>query len=175
MQTLHEPHDRESVSGVSFRGIGATALAVAAAIVIAVSLSGGSYALWTDGKTANAGSISAGSASLVIAQSIDISLWSNLTPGESVRQPFTVTNTGSVAMSLQGSATRANSAIEVRLTAGSCPATALTSTQATVSPTALGTLAVGATTTVCLEASLAAAAAPGATSSFSVTVTGTQV
>lgn len=175
MPELHQPRLRDRSPVVSLRNVAKTALALAAAIFVAVSITGGSYALWSDGKTADAGTIAAGSASLSITESLNLSLWSNLTPSESVRQSFTVTNTGAVPMSLQGSATRANSSIEVRLATGVCPGTPLTSTQATVSPTALGTLAVGATTSVCLEVTLAAAAAPGATSSFSVTVDGTQV
>jgi predicted ribosomally synthesized peptide with SipW-like signal peptide len=145
------------------------------AVSVAVSISGGSYALWTDSRTANLGTIAAGNATLTIAQSIDSGLWSNLLPGESVRQSFTVTNTGSVPMTIEGSASAATSSIEIRLAAGTCPGTALTSPLATVSATALGSLAAGATTTVCLETRLAAAATPGASSAFTVTVSGNQV
>lgn len=175
MPAQTESPDRDTTAGDTLRKLGGTILAVFSAIVIAISITGGSYALWTDGKTATGGTIAAGNASLTITQSLNVSLWNNLTPGESVRQAFTVTNAGSVPMSLAGSATRANASVEIRLASGACPATALTSTQATASPTALGTVAIGATMTVCLEVTLAAAAAPGATSTLGVTIDGTQV
>ena len=161
--------------GRALRGLLATSGAVAAAIVLAVSLSGASLALWTDNDAAHAGTVTSGTVSLSITGTLNSALWSNLIPGESVRQSVTVTNTGSVPLALQGSATRANSAVEVRLASGACPAVALTSAQATVTPTALGTLAASASTTVCIEARLASAAAIGASSTFSVTVSGTQV
>lgn len=175
MPAQTESRLRDRTAGVTFRKLGGTILAVFSAIVIAISITGGSYALWNDGRTANGGSITAGSASLSITQSLDSALWSNLAPSESVRQSFTVTNTGAVPMSLQGSATRANASVEIRLAPGACPGTALTSTQATTAPTALGTLAIGATATVCLQVTLAATATVGSTSTFTVSIDGTQV
>jgi hypothetical protein len=166
---------RARSAGATLRSLGLTAGAIGAATALAVGLSGGSYALWSNGSSASAGAIAAGSASLSITSSVTPSLWSNLTPGESVRQPFTVTNTGTVPMTLSGSASIVSSAIEVRLASGACPGTALTATQASVSPTSLGTVAAGASVTVCLEARLATSAAPGASSAFTVTITGTQV
>jgi hypothetical protein len=169
-----KPRHRASTRGAVVGRFMGTSGAVAGAIVIAVGISGGSYALWVDSDSASAGTIATGSASLSITQNVNASLWGNLLAGESVRQQFTVTNTGTVPLALAGSATTGTTQVQVRLASGTCPGTALAGTSATVSPAALGTLAAGATKTVCLEVSLQAAAPIGTTAAIAVSLAGTQ-
>lgn len=156
------------------RSILATASAVSVAVLVAASLSAGSYALWADGITTTAGTVSTGNTDLSVSHTFSAAAWSNMIPGETVRQPFTVTNSGTVDHALSGSAIAATG-YEVRAVSGACPAVALGGSSATASPVSLGTLASGATITVCLEVALTAAALPGSTSAFTFTVAGTQV
>lgn len=153
--------------------IGATA-ACAGVTAIAVGLSGGSLALWTDGAVTPAGTVTSGTIGLSIGQSFDSALWSNRLVGETVRQQFTMTNTGDVAMTLSGAATSSAAGFEVRVVRATCGATPLTGTSATVTPTALGTLAIGSTATFCLELAVVSPATPATSTSFSLDVTGTQ-
>ena len=174
MSVMSKPRHRATSRGDIIRGVMGTAGAVASAVVIAVAISGGSYALWVDADSASAGAVSTGSAKLSITQNVSSALWSNMLAGESVRQQFTVTNTGTVPLTLAGSAVTGTTNVQVRLATGTCPGTALPGTSATVTPTALGTLASGATRTVCLEVRLQAGAPIGTSSSVSVTIAGTQ-
>jgi hypothetical protein len=155
-------------------GILGTAAAMTAASLIAVAMSGASYALWSVSAPVNSGVVESGSVSLSVSQAFTASSWSNLLVGESVRQSFTVTNTGTEPLTLFGSATTSTSAFEIRASAGSCPATAIGGVAATVSPTALGGLAAGATSTMCVEVTLGPTATPASTSTFVLTLTGVQ-
>jgi len=157
------------------RSILATTSAVAVAVLVAASLSAGSYALWADGVTTTVGSVTTGNTALSVSHAFSTTAWSNLLPGEKVRQPFTVTNSGTVAHSLSGSAVVAAAGYEVRAVEGTCPAVALSGASATVTPVALGTIASGATRTMCLEVALTAAATPGSSTAFTFTVAGSQV
>jgi hypothetical protein len=151
-----------------------TAMAVGSATAIAVALYGGSYALWVDDTAVSVGDVESGTLALTVASAFTPSLWSNLVVGEAVRQPFTVTNTGTVDMTLSGSALSASSGYEIRAIRGTCPSSAIGGTAATVSAIALGTLAAGASATVCLEVAVTAAASASTSSAFTLTVTGTQ-
>jgi hypothetical protein len=156
----------------SFRGIIGTATAVAGATVVAAAMSGGSYALWSDGTTVSAGTVSSGSIGLSVAETFVPSQWSNLVVGDSVRQSFTATNNGTVPLTLSGSATSATG-YEIRLASGAC-GVALTGTAASAQATSLGALAAGATKTICLEVKVVAGAAAGSSSAFVTTITGAQ-
>lgn len=171
---MGKPRHRASSRGAVVGSVIGTSGVVAGAIVVAVAISGGSYALWVDSDTANAGSIASGSASLSITQNVNAALWSNMLAGESVRQQFTVTNTGTVALTLAGSAVTGTTDVQARFASGTCPVSAIGGTSATVSPTALGSIAAGATRTICLEVSLQAAAPVGTSSSVALTIAGTQ-
>lgn len=174
LDMIRKPRHRAATPGVSLGGVMKTCGAITGAIIVAVGISGGSFALWVDADSASAGTVSSGSASLSITQSVNPALWGNMLAGESVRQQFTVTNTGTVPLTLAGSASTATTAMQVRIASGACPAIALGGTSATVSPAALGSLAAGATATVCLEVSLEASAPLGTSSAVSVILSGTQ-
>ena len=169
----HGPRHRAAGSRVNLRALLGTSSALAAATVIAVGLSGGSSALWVDANAVPAGTVESGTIGLTTANSFTAASWSNMLAGESVRQPFTVTNTGTIPISLSATAT-ANASFAIRLASGACPTADLSNTPATTSATALGTLAAGATVTVCLQVTAVAAATAGTSSAFTVTVTGAQ-
>jgi len=158
---------------VNLRALIGTSSAIAAASVLAVGLSGGSYALWVDNNAAPAGTVQSGSIGISTASSFTAANWSNMLVGESVRQPFTVTNTGTIPVTLSATATT-NVSFAIRVASGACPVTDLTGTPASTSATALGTLAVGATRTLCLQVTAVAGATSATNSAFVVTVAGAQ-
>lgn len=158
---------------IPLRALVGTAAAMTAAVVIAVGVSAGSLAMWADNSGVTAGTVQSGSIGLTAASSFTATNWSNMLVGESVRQPFTLTNTGTVDLWLTATAT-STTGFEIRVASGACGAQ-LTGTAASAAPTTLTTLAAGATATVCLEVALVSGAAPASQSAFVVTVTGDQV
>ena len=170
---LRGPRHRAAVRRVNLRALIGASAAIAGASVVAVALSGGSYAMWADNFGVPAGTVQSGTIGLTTAEAFTAANWSNMLVGESVRQQFTVTNTGTVAVTLSALAT-ANPSFAIRLATGACTATVLTNTPATTSATALGTLAAGANRTVCLQVTAVAGATANTSSTFSVVVTGTQ-
>ena len=158
---------------VNLRALIGSASAVAAASVLAVGLSGSSYALWADNNAVAAGTVESGSIGLTTASTFTAASWSNMLAGESVRQSFTVTNTGTIPLTLSATATT-NPSFEIRVASGACPSSAITGTAASSSATALGSIAVGATRTLCLQVTAAAAATAATSSSFVVTIGGAQ-
>ncbi|MGV8969687.1 MAG: TasA family protein [Microbacteriaceae bacterium] len=175
MSTQSSPKHRVSRnSRLSMHGFLASAAAVGAGTLAAVVLSGGTYALWSDNSVSNANTVTSGSLTLTSVQNFNDSLWQNMLVGESVRQAFTVINTGTTAANLSGSAVAGSAGHEVRLSRGAC-GVALAGTAATVSPTALMSLSPGQTATICVQVSLTAAATAGSQSPFTVTITADQV
>lgn len=170
---LRGPRHRVAARRVKLRALIGTTAAIAGASLVAVALSGGSYARWVDNLGVPAGTVQSGSIGLSTASSFTAANWSNMIAGETVRQSFTVTNTGTVGVTLSATAT-ATTSFAIRVASGACPGTALTGTPASTSATALGTLAAGAVTTVCLEVSLLPTATANTSSAFIVTVAGTQ-
>ena len=170
MSTLSNPKHRKAKPAlVSTHGFLASAAALGAGTIAAVVMSGGTYALWNDVAVSDASTVTSGSLTLVSAENFDDSLWQNMLVGESVRQSFTVTNTGTVAANLSGSAVVGAASHEVRLARGTC-AGAIGGTAATVSPAALLSVAPGQTATICVQVSLTAAATVGSQSPFTVTI-----
>jgi len=160
------------------RLIGAMLLAsavAAGAILLGGSLSGVTYASWVAQGEVRPGTITIGDATLTSTAAFSPAAWSNLLPGESVRQPFTVHNGGTVALSLSVSATTSSGDYELRAAPGACGATPLTGATITTTPASLGVLAAGASATECLEVRLSAGAQPGTSTSIIATVTGGQV
>ena len=158
---------------MNLRALVGSAAVFAGASVLAVGLSGGSYALWVDNNAVAAGTVESGSISLTTANSFTAASWSNMLAGESVRQPFTVTNTGTIPVTLSATAAT-NTSFEIRVASGTCPAGSLTGTPASSSATALGTIAAGATRTLCLQVTAVSAATSATSSSFVVTIGGAQ-
>jgi len=164
---------RDAPQSAPLRRLLGTAFAIAAATTVTAALSGGTYAFWSDSAAVAAGTVQSGSIGLTTASSFSPASWSNLVVGESARQPFTVTNTGTVPVALSATAT-AGSSFAIRVAAGTCPTSDLTGTPATTSATALGALAAGATRTLCLQVTAAAGATSNTSSAFLVTVSGVQ-
>lgn len=158
---------------IPVRALFGTASAMAAAIFIAAGVSAGSLAMWVDNDSAAAGTVDSGSIGLTTSSSFTTANWSNMLVGESVRQPFTVTNTGTVALWLTATAT-STTGFEIRVASGACGGQ-LTGTATSAAPTTLTTLAAGASATVCLEVAVVSGATPSSTSPFVVTITGDQV
>lgn len=174
MSTQSNPKHRAAKPAlVTMHGFLASAAAIGAGTLAAVTMSGGTYALWNDNTVSDANTVTSGSLTLVSAENFDDSLWQNMLVGESVRQSFTVTNTGTVAANLTGSAVAGAASHEVRLARGTCGA-AIGGTAATVSPASLLSVAPGQTATICVQVSLTAAATAGSQSPFTVTITADQ-
>jgi hypothetical protein len=156
------------------RSIVSSALVIATATFVAVTLSGTSYATWNGQATVSSHTVVSGSASLTVSSSFVASQWSNLLVGETARQTFSVANTGTIPLALVATGTTATSTFEVRVAPGACSG-ALTGATVTSTPKSLGTIAAGATATQCVEVKLVSGATAGSSSAFTVTVTGTQV
>lgn len=105
------------------RTLAASALGSLGVFAIALSGVGGSYALWND-RSPVGGAITTGTAGLVAAWETghDDALWSNLLPGESVRQGIVLVNTGDARLALSVASTTGSAGFEVRVEPGACPA-----------------------------------------------------
>lgn len=168
------PRHRARPRRAPLRALFGSSLAVGLATVVVVSVSGGTLALWSDTAAVGASPVQSGSAGLTITQSFAAASWSNLVAGESVRQPYTVTNTGTIPLALSATAAGAPTGFELRTASGTCPGTALAGTALGASATGLGTIAAGQSRTLCLEVRVTAAAAPGVSAPFTVTLAGLQ-
>ncbi len=164
-----------------FAALGASAL-----LIIALSRVGGSYALWQDSVTVDAGTITTGTAGLSATwhSQHDDAKWSNLLPGESVRQPATLVNTGTAPLELYAAASTGSAGFEVRVVAGSCPggplpvaATGSTPRSITTAaaPTSPVVLAGAQSLAACVEVRATAAATPDQRVAFALQIDGVQV
>jgi hypothetical protein len=156
------------------RSLASSALVIATATVVAVTMSGTSYATWNGQATVSSQTVVSGSASLSVTSNFVASQWSNMLVGETVRQSFSVANTGTIPLALVATGTSATSTFEVRVAPGACTV-ALSGATVTSTPKSLGTISAGATATQCVEVKLVSGATAGSSSAFTVTVTGTQV
>jgi predicted ribosomally synthesized peptide with SipW-like signal peptide len=78
--------------------------AVATAVGLALVPAGGTYALWSDAETVSPGAITSGSMTLTIDKpQLNAGAWSNLLPGQSATEAFTISNTGTTAASVSAS------------------------------------------------------------------------
>jgi len=166
-------HRAERRSLLNLRSVIATAGAIAIGTVAAAALSGGTLALWSDSSSTTAPTLTAAKFGITAAENWNDTLFTNLLVGETVRQSFTVTNTGDITTTISGTAT-ASAAYEIRYATGACTTTALTGTSATTAAKALGTLAAGATATYCLELKVATTATAANTQAFTATIRGAQ-
>ena len=163
------------------------AAALAAGILVAAGLAAGSYAflnsqaIATSAVTIKSGNLAltvqygAGTAGATTA--IPTTAWATMLPGDVVGQQFTLASTGTAGSTLT-SRLSATSAWDIRISLGACPAAQLTSAPLTTSATGAGSIAGGATSTVCVQATLPAAAAAsvsGTTAAFSIIIDSTQV
>lgn len=148
---------------------------VAASTVVVVAsgivASGEVYALWTSQSPVAPVTLSSGSLSIEIESELDGEAWTNMLPGESARQPFTVRNTGDAPVALTAEASAADG-VEVRLAPIEDCVADLTGAPATASSVTLGTLLSGASAEVCVEARLLSTAQPGAALTAEVLLSG---
>lgn len=155
---------------------------VLGATLFAAAAAGGTYGLWAGAAPVDAGIVTTGSLALATgAPTVSPTAWTGMFPGDRVRQSTTLTNTGSVSadVNVQTSAPgAAASSYEVRIAKGSCPTTALTSTNSiAATPIALGIWAANETSAVCIEVTMranATQASQGASVPFTFTFGATQ-
>jgi len=167
------------------RHLALTALGATALLTVALSGVGGSYALWQDSATVDAGTLTTGTAELAArwASGHSDAAWSNLLPGEWAQQEFTLDNTGSASLELTVAASTGSEGFEVRASAGECGGTPLSSDPANgarlplMSPSGTGAvvLAGGTVLTGCLEVRAAATSTPAQEAEFTVQFDGQQV
>lgn len=163
----------------SVKGMLLSTAFVGAAAILGVSTAAGSFATWHVSDSISAGTIRAGTLGITINGSSNYALtgtpWSALMPGDVVSQQVSVKNTGTTLASLSVSTSAPSGAIDVRAQSGACSGT-ITGPSSTTTPTALsGTLAGGATITVCIQVSLTSAAAQNQSAPFTMTFTADQV
>lgn len=190
-QPRHRNHPVAGLRCARTRGLLAGGAGFAAAVVLALGATGGTYAYLNDSATATTGEITAGTGALAVAGS-PVSL-TGLYPTAVKYAAITVTNTGSTALqlrvdSLAGPTTA--TALSASLTVGvgvaasaaACTSGATTSTWtgtfAAAPAGALGsTLAAGASATICVSTSMAANAATttqSASTGYTLTLGGRQ-
>lgn len=153
--------------------------AAGAAGLLAVALSGvgGSYAMWNDAASVDAGTLTAGTAGIAASWSggQPDAAGGDLLPGESVRRAATVSNTGATSLMISAAAV-GSAGFEVRVGAGGCPAGPLGGPAGDGRSQATGvTLTPGAATVVCVEVRATAAAIPAQSVAFTVRFDGMQV
>jgi len=172
--TTRGPRHRAAPRRAPLRALAGTSLAVAGATVLVVGLSGGSLALWNETAAVGATNVRSGTTGLAIAQTFSTTAWGNLIPGESVRQPYTVTNTGTEPLSLAATVTGVPTGFELRSATGACPTSALGGAALSGTATTFGTLQPGVTRTLCLEVRVTTAASPNTAAAFTLTMRGDQ-
>ncbi|WP_203136611.1 hypothetical protein [Microbacterium sp. JZ31] len=160
------------------RGFVGTALGAVVLMFLSLSGVGGSYALWSDSDTLGAGTVETGSVGLDAQWSPGHSdnPWSNMLPGESVRQPLTLSNTGDVPLAVKA-AVNAVAGYELRVAVGRCTTQlAVRALGATPAPlVTIPTDDAGDDVTVCVEVRATSALRPGTSAAFTLTFDGMQV
>ena len=169
------------------RGALAASAALLAGVFVAAGLAAGSYAfLNSQAVVSSAVTIKSGNLALTVqygagtagaTTAIPTTAWATMLPGDVVGQQFTLASTGTAGSTLTARLS-ATSAWDIRIAMGACPAGQLTSAPLTTSATGTGSIAGGANSTVCVQATLPAAAAAsvsGTTAAFSIIIDSTQV
>ena len=163
------------------------AAALTAGILVAAGLAAGSYAfLNSQAGATSAVTITSGNLALTVqygagtagaTAAIPATAWATMLPGDMVGQQFTLASTGTAASTLTARVS-ATSAWEIRIASGTCPAGQLTTAPLTIAAAGAGAIAGGASSTVCVQATLpasAAASVSGTTAAFSIILDSTQV
>jgi hypothetical protein len=174
-----------SVSPTPRRLLGGAA-ALMGGILLAASFAGGTYAFLNAQATTPAVTVSSGNLAVAVqygsgtagaTAAIPTAAWSNMLPGDFVGQQFTITNTGSANAAMTARLS-AMTAWDIRLAAGACPATQLTSAPLTTAAASYGTLPTNTNAVICVQATLPAgtAASTEATSvPFTIAIDAKQV
>ncbi|WP_309068411.1 hypothetical protein [Microbacterium sp.] len=160
------------------RGFVGSAIGAVALLFFTLSGVGGSYALWSDSETLGAGTVETGGASLVAQWSPSHSdnPWSNMLPGESVRQQLTLSNTGDVPLAVT-TGVNTVTGYELRVAVGGCTAQ-LAVQPVGATPAPLVTIPIDDAkddVTVCVEVRATSALTPGTSAAFTLTFDGAQV
>lgn len=175
----HRADVRRPIWLPGIRGMLLTTALIGVASVLGVSTAAGSFANLNRSESLSASTLRAGSLGITINGSANYALggtpWSSLMPGDVASQQVSVKNTGTTPATVTVSTAAGSAPIEVRVKSGVCSGT-ITGPSSTATPTVLsGTLAGGATVTVCIQVSLTAAAAQNQSSPFTMTFTANQV
>jgi hypothetical protein len=164
----------------------AAGAALLGGILVATGLAAGSYAYLNAQATTPTATIKSGNLALTVqygsgtagaTAALPTAAWSTMLPGDIVGQQFTITSTGT-ATSNVSVALSAVTAWDIRLAAGPCPTGQIGNQPLTTTPVFAGSLAGGASSVVCVQATLpagAAAGVSGTTAPFTITLTATQV
>lgn len=158
-------------------------LGSAAVIGFALTNVGGTYALWSDAASVDAGTVASGSAGLDVAWHSDHEpeRWQELLPGESVGQGLTLDNVGDAQLAISARTEIASAGFEVRIVGGACSAAPLDVDaadgvmRAVTSDAEPLVLLAGGAAVVCLEVRATSAATPGETVAFSTVFEGQQL
>lgn len=169
------------------RGALGAAAALTAGILVAAGLAAGSYAFLNSQATAtSAVTIQSGNLALTVqygagaagtTATIPTTAWATMLPGDVVGQQFTLASTGTAGSAITARLSAA-SAWEIRVAAGTCPATQIAGAPLTTTAVAEGTIPGGTNTSVCVQATLpssAVASVSGTTAGFSIILDSTQV
>ena len=165
---------------VSLGGVLTSLGAVSLGTFVALLSVGGTYALWNDESELEGTAITSGILELVVVGTLDSSHWSMLLPGERHVQFVVVENTGNIPLELSALAAQPEGELgsfEVRLelvdAVGGCtyPSPGLDDFGSTV---ALGVLAPGSFSHLCVDVTLSATALPGDGALFALTLTADQ-
>lgn len=175
------PHERRRDGGARRALTSLGSLGIAALVLVAaLSGVGGTYAMWSDQQTVDAGTLSAGTAALEATWSGAAPSAGTMLPGESVTREAQLHNSGDVPLALSIAATTGTAGIEVRGAVTCDAATRATVVGASAVPlTAAGGEAVvlppGEGITACIAVTGTPELAPGAQFKYTIDLEGTQV
>ncbi len=167
------------------RAVG-TAAALLGGILVAASTAGGTFAFLNSQAAIPATSVKAGTLGVTVQYgsgaagstvALPTTAWTNMLPGDFAGQQFTIASTGSANSNVTARLSVAT-AWDIRVAAGSCPATQLTNTPLTTTAAAYGTLVAGTSSLVCVQATLPAGASASAEATaipFSIFIDAAQV
>jgi len=169
------------------RGAIGAAVALLAGVLVAAGLAAGSYAfLNSQASATSATTITSGNLALTVQYSagaagstatIPTTAWATMLPGDVVGQQFTLASTGTAGATFTARLSAA-SAWEIRVATGTCPVTQIPGPALSTVAVAAGTMPGGASTPVCVQATLpttAASTVSGTTAGFSIILDSTQV
>lgn len=159
------------------RNLLATSALILGAGVIGVVGGTSTLALWSDSATVPGSSVSSGTAGLIITGT-PVAMTDAL-PGDTLMQPFTVSNTGDVALDITAKLAATSTGFAMRIDlddSTTCPASlsgaALTTSAISTSP--IAQLPPGSSRMLCAEITALPAVTPGQTITFDLLLTGTQ-
>lgn len=142
-----------------------------AALVLVAALSGvgGTYALWSDQLTVDAGTLSSGTAELEASWNSEAPDSSRLLPGDTVTRTAQLSNSGDVPLALSFSVSTGAAGFEVSVGAGACTDRPQSSDDAEI------VLSAGESIDACIAMTATPELAPGQKTDYTLTIDGKQV